>query len=44
MSIVYYKLMFKIDDLEEIYPVGLSDFPFIIDLDKKYSIGSFRNV
>jgi hypothetical protein len=44
VSIIYFKLMFKIDSLEEIYPVGLSDFPFIIDLDKKYSIGSFRNV
>jgi len=36
--------MFEIDDLEEIYPVGLSNFPFIIDLNKKYSIGSFRNI
>ena len=44
VSIIYFKLMFKIDSLEEIYPAGLSDFPFMIDLDKKYSIGSFRNV
>jgi len=44
MSIVYFKLMFEIDNLEEIYPVGLSNFPFIIDLNKKYSIGSFRNI
>ena len=43
-SIVYFELVFKVDALEEIYPVGLSRFPFIIGLDKKYSIGSFRNI
>ena len=43
-SIVYFELVFKVDALEEIYPVGLSRFPFRIGLDKKYSIGSFRNI
>ena len=44
VSIIYFKLVFEIDNLEEICPVGLSSFPFTISLDKNYSIGSFRNI
>lgn len=38
---VYFKLSMsgKID-----IPLGFSRFPFIISLNKKYSIGSFRNI
>jgi hypothetical protein len=44
VSIIYFKLMFEISNLEEIYPVGLSSFPFEISLDRNYLIGSFRNI
>jgi len=44
VTIVYFKLKFEINNLENVYPIGVSQFPFIIDLGKKYSIGSFRNI
>jgi hypothetical protein len=43
-TIIYFKIIFKINNLEDIHPLGLSKFPFIVNLSKEYSIGSFRNI
>ena len=42
-TIVYIKLNVEVDFEKSIF-IGYSAFPFIISLDKKYSIGSFRNI
>lgn len=40
-TVIYFKLLIsgKID-----LPLGFSRFPFIVSMDKRYSIGSFRNI
>ena len=43
-KIIYMELLIGDMNLEKIGHLGVCNLPFIIDLDKKYSIGSFRNI
>ncbi len=43
-TIVYIRLKIEDIKIEDISPIGISNFPFRISFDKRYIIGSFRNI